>query len=188
MCKKLELQNRVLTDKEIKKHSWEWVAKFHYGIIKKKKKKKKKRYRLRMLETIWTQNMRIKVWDSTKILSTMLTWKNDGWYTSGTQISWKDHKEGEASVFIAAWMEAGRTWTLGVCMWIVSAGPFLLGLASWVTGSCFSRNDTPLLKPSLTTLSENKTKEKTNNKKTPKNPEDKTATTTRKSKPCQLLQ
>ena len=40
---------------------------------------------------------------------------------------------------------------------MVSAGPFLLGLASWMTGSCFDRNDTPI-KPSLTTLSENKTK------------------------------
>lgn len=40
---------------------------------------------------------------------------------------------------------------------MVSAGPFLLGLASWMTGSCFDRNDTPI-KPFLTTLSENKTK------------------------------
>ena len=91
-----------------------------------------------------------------------------------TPVERKSHekiiRKGEASVLIAAWMEAGRTWTWGVCMWIVSAGPFLLGLASWVTGSCFNRNDTPLLKPSLTTLSENKTKEKTNNKKNPQKP------------------
>ena len=51
MCKKLELQNSVLTDNEIEKHSWEWVVKFHYGIIKKKKKEEEEE------EKIQTQNV-----------------------------------------------------------------------------------------------------------------------------------
>lgn len=167
MCKNLELQNSVLTDKEIKKHSWEWVVKFHYGIIKKKKKRRKD------TDSECQRQSECKTWGSRyEILQRYFPLCWHGRMMADTPVERKSHekiiRKGKASVLIAAWMEGGRTWTWGVCMWIVSAGPFLLGLASWMTGSCFKRNDTPLLKPSLTTLSENKTKEKTNNKKTQK--------------------
>lgn len=103
--------------------------------------------------------MRMQVWDSAKIFSTTLAWKKDGWYTSGTQVSLKDHKEGWSfclDISMDAHTSGGRGRGVFACA-IVSAGPFLLGLASWMTGSCFDRNDTPI-KPSLTTLFENKTK------------------------------
>lgn len=142
--------------KERKKHSWEWVVKFHYGIIK--KRRRKDRERLRMSETTWKRT-----WGSRyEILQRYfpLRWLGRMADTPVEHKSqWKIIRKAEASVLISAWMDEWRTWMWGVCTCdrlCRTTPPRASLMNDWLM---FRQKWHSLIKPSLTTLSENKTKE-----------------------------